>query len=43
MKNAKEALGGYVISLLEHGKRLHPASAITEHHADGKEFLTYIL
>lgn len=42
MKNAKETLDGYVISLLEHGKRLPPASAITEHHADGKDFLTYI-
>ena len=42
MKNAKEALDGYVISLLEHGKRLPPASSITEHHADGKDFLTYI-
>lgn len=42
VENAKEALDGYVISLLEQGKTLPLATAITEHHADGKDFLTYI-
>ena len=42
VENAKEALEGYVISVLERGENLPEASAITSLHADGKDFLTYI-
>lgn len=40
--NAKEALEGYAISVLERGGNLPAASAITSFHASGKDFLTYI-
>lgn len=40
--NAKEALEGYAISILERGGNLPAASAITSFHASGKDFLTYI-
>lgn len=42
VNNAKEALEGYVISVLERGGNLPAATAITSLHADGKDFLTYI-
>ena len=42
VENAKEALEGFVISILERGGNLPEASAITSLHADGKNFLTYI-
>ena len=42
VNNAKEALEGYAISILERGGNLPAASAITSLHASGKDFLTYI-
>ncbi|MEE3314831.1 MAG: type II toxin-antitoxin system HicB family antitoxin [Treponema sp.] len=40
--NAKEALEGYVVSILERGGELPKASAITGLHASGGDFTTYI-
>ena len=42
VENAKEALEGYVISILEQGKSLPATSTITSLKADGKDFLTYV-
>lgn len=42
VEKAREALEGYVISVLERGGNLPEASAITSLHAEGKDFLTYI-
>lgn len=42
VENAKEALEGYAISILERGGSLPKASAITNFHAGGKDFLTYV-
>lgn len=44
VENAKEALEGYIISVLERGGNLPPASAIKtlRSKSKGKDFLTYI-
>ena len=42
MENAKEALEGYVISVLEKGGNLPEASTITSIHAKEGDFSTYI-
>lgn len=42
VENAKEALEGYAVSILERGGSLPNASAITSLHAEGKDFLSYI-
>ncbi len=40
--NAKEALEGFALSILERGGSLPKASQITDLRAKGKDFLTYI-
>ena len=42
IENAQEALAGYLESMLEEWKMISKPSKITELHADGKDFLTYV-
>lgn len=42
VENAQEALEGYLVSILENGKKLSKPSNITDLKAEGKDFLTYI-
>ena len=42
MENAREALEGFIESCLERGLPLPDATPITELHAEGKDFLTYV-
>ena len=42
VENAQEALEGYLVTILEEGKKVSKPSNITDFKTDGKDFLTYI-
>ena len=42
VENAKEALEGYAVSVLERGGNLPPPDSIKHFHAEGRDFVTYI-